>query len=306
MELNSIDLNKLRTFTVIVDSAGVTAAATRLGLTRSAVSQSLAALEASFGVSLFHRIGRRLQLTSEGKALHGRVRECWDQLGEALAEVADDRRIVRGAVRVGLFLGFSRLRLARLIARFLAHHAGAGVRIRYASQGELAADLVGGRADLVVTLSPLRRAGIALDTRRLLQQELVLVGARRFRRGRWGADDLARVPVVDYYRSDPLVHRWLRHHFGTRRPRADVRVWAASTDLVLELVLAEAGLAVLPRDLAESHVRAGRLFVVDTGRPALTDTVWSSQLAARYPRPLLDAFSAAIEEAFPSARPPSR
>ena len=57
MELDKLELNKLMTFLAVAEAGGVTAAARRLALTRSAVSHSLGALEASLGVALFPEDG---------------------------------------------------------------------------------------------------------------------------------------------------------------------------------------------------------------------------------------------------------
>ena len=53
MRLNDLDLNKLHTFLTVADTGGITAAGDRLGRTRSAVSQSVTALEGSLGLRLF-------------------------------------------------------------------------------------------------------------------------------------------------------------------------------------------------------------------------------------------------------------
>ena len=66
LDPSRVDLNKLRTFAVIAESGGVSAAAGRLALSRSAVSHSLAALESELEVALFHRVGRGLVLSADG------------------------------------------------------------------------------------------------------------------------------------------------------------------------------------------------------------------------------------------------
>ena len=115
MKLTNLDLNKLLTFLAIVEADGVTPAARRLGLTRSAVSHSLAALETSLGVSLFHRVGKRLVLTREGTTLRRSLGDTRERLGAALEATLGAGREVRGVVRIGFVLGFSRFRLARVI-----------------------------------------------------------------------------------------------------------------------------------------------------------------------------------------------
>ena len=59
----------LRTFVAIADHGGFGRAAARLNLTQSAASRQIQGLEAELGVKLFDRIGRGVQLTSEGEDL---------------------------------------------------------------------------------------------------------------------------------------------------------------------------------------------------------------------------------------------
>ncbi len=296
MQLHSLDLNKLHTFFVVAESEGVTRAAVRLGVTRSAVSQSVSGLEAALKLRLFHRVGRRLALTGEGRLLHARLREYQALLQRTLDEIVNEEREVRGLVRVGLFLGFSRLRLSRLVASFARRHPGAAVKVLYAPHAELAADLRGGRADVVFSLSPLADRGRAIRSARLFRQELVLAGAPRLVRTFSPLRDFRDVPLVDYYQSDPLILRWIRHHHGKRPPPLRIRAWAATTDAVLELLLNEVGLGVLPRDLAAPFVARRRLLVVESGHPPLTDFVWLNEVASTFTSPLLEAFRALIHE----------
>lgn len=67
--LDGISLDQLRTFIAAVDEGSFSAASRRLHRAQSAVSQTLANLEAQLGVSLFDRIGRYPVLTDAGRAL---------------------------------------------------------------------------------------------------------------------------------------------------------------------------------------------------------------------------------------------
>ena len=64
-----MNVDQLRTFVIVVESGGVHRAVARLNLSQPAASRQINALEATLGVPLFDRIGRRLKLTSEGEAL---------------------------------------------------------------------------------------------------------------------------------------------------------------------------------------------------------------------------------------------
>jgi DNA-binding transcriptional LysR family regulator len=289
MKSNKVDLNKLRTFHDVTTAGGVTSAASILGLTRSAVSHSIAVLETELGVRLFDRVGKKLLLTEEGLALHRAFGEMRGRLEVVLEEVLDPEREVRGEVRLGLFPGFSRLRLTDLIGRFLTEHPRASARLVYGSQREVLEKLLSGRVDFTLSLNP--TAARYVRSTRLFEQALVLASGRTLYPKDPDFAQLARLPVVDYHRSDPLFLRWMKHHFARKpAPNANVRVWAGTTDVVLELVLRNVGVGVLPLDLVEPLRKRGRLRIVrQDGRP-LRDFVWVNELEGAAASPTRNAF----------------
>src|SRR5262245_4699554 len=72
--IHGMNLRHLQTFVTIAETGGVGRAANRLNITQPTASRQVHALEAELGVPLFNRIGRRVQLTSEGEALLARSR----------------------------------------------------------------------------------------------------------------------------------------------------------------------------------------------------------------------------------------
>ena len=277
--LNKLDLNKLLGFLAVAEAGGVSAAARRLALTRSAVSHSLRALEASLGVSLFHRVGKSLILTREGRVLRGAVADARERLGVGLDELLGAGGEVRGPVRIGLFLGFSRFRLAHVVDAFLRSHPRARVRVAFGPQAWLVEQLLAAKLDLVLSLRPTREQTSHVRSEKLFVQSLVLAVRKASPATPARFDAIARLPIVDYYQSDPLIDRWSRHHFGRRRvPRERIRAWVASTDLALELVLKGAGAAVLPEDVTAPFRRRGELALIRGPREPLRDAVWLNEL----------------------------
>lgn len=297
MKLNDLDLNKLHVFLAVAELGGISAAARQLGRTRSAVSQSVSALEAALGVALFDRVGKRMLPTRPGRRLHEQAREYQRGLQRVVDELSDEDGEVRGLVRIGLFLGFPRVRFATFLTRFRAQHPRASVRIVFAPQDDLQRRLLANRLDYTLSFhSP--ESGARLEATRLFEQKLVLVsGARFFRRG-FSVDELPQVPVVDYYQSDPLIERWLAHHVGAAAPRPEVQVWAATTDMVLELVLGGAGVGVVPDSLIAPYVKQRRLRVLGTKKRELTDFIWLNEPRGAHRDATLTAFREAALSAF--------
>src|SRR4051794_2364415 len=83
--------------------------AARLRLTASAVSHQMRALEAQVGFRLFERVGRCAKLTPDAQRLVSVIAEHLRPIDEALEALLDDGTQVRGSVRVGGVLPFSRL-----------------------------------------------------------------------------------------------------------------------------------------------------------------------------------------------------
>jgi DNA-binding transcriptional LysR family regulator len=294
MRLNNIDLNKLHTFGAVVEQGGVGGAAAHLGRTPSAVSQSVSGLEGVLGVKLFDRVGRRLVLTRGGQLLYGHLREHYAALQRTMDALVNEGGEVQGLVRVGVYLGFPRLRLAAFLAGFRARHPAVQLRVVYAPQEDLNARLLRNRLDFAFALRPRPEGHAQLQSTQLFEEALVLVASRRFFRRGFSLDELERTPVVDYYQSDPLIERWLTHHYGERTVRPTVAIWAATTDLVLDLVLNHAGVGVLPRDVAAPYLRRRRLVALRSTRPALTDWIWLNELRGAYRDRTLEVFRDAV------------
>jgi len=309
VEVGNVDLNKLRTFFVIAESGGVSAAARRLSLTRSAVSHSLSGLEEGLGVRLFHRVGKQLVLTREGMALRRAYRDLEARLGAALDEIGGEPGALRGWIRLGLYPGFSRVRLAAVVQRFRGAHPDARVRLVHASRADLQERLLAGRLDFALSLRPTDAPAVRhIRSTRLAEQSLVLAAARGTRRVGQHVDKISALPVVDYFRGDPLIDRWTTHHYGpSRARRRNVVVWVGGgTDLALELTVRGVGVCVLPEDLVDPYRRRGELRVIAGRRAPLRDGIWLNEIDAARESPIQAAFRAALLTGDPSDRSQGR
>lgn len=98
--MKEIDWNLARAFVLTADSGSLSAAARRLGLTQPTLSRQVAELEASLGVTLFERVGKRLVLTESGLTLLDHAR-AMSSAAEAMALAAAGRaEDVRGRVSI--------------------------------------------------------------------------------------------------------------------------------------------------------------------------------------------------------------
>jgi LysR family cyn operon transcriptional activator len=118
LEHSSMNLRSLRTFVATAESGGLGRASERLHLSQPAASRQIDALEAEFGVPLFQRVGRRLQLTSEGEDL---LRQSRRLLADAdlLAERA---RALKGGQAGTLRVAATPQHISSVLAPFLPRY----------------------------------------------------------------------------------------------------------------------------------------------------------------------------------------
>jgi len=82
-------LEQLRIFVAVAEREHMTRAAESLGRVQSAVSAAIAALEERYGTPLFHRIGRRIELTDAGRLFLGEAKAVMARAAAAELALAD-------------------------------------------------------------------------------------------------------------------------------------------------------------------------------------------------------------------------
>ena len=94
-----MDWDKLKVFHAAAEAGSFTHAGEQLGLSQSAVSRQVSALEHELGVSLFHRHARGLILTEQGELLYRTAHEVFMKLEAARAKLTDTRERPNGELQ---------------------------------------------------------------------------------------------------------------------------------------------------------------------------------------------------------------
>jgi DNA-binding transcriptional LysR family regulator len=263
------DLQAMAVFAAVVRQGSMSGAARQLGMTPSAVSQRVRALEAAHGVTLLHRSTRKLELTEVGARVHAHCAAVVQAAEAAREQMQRSRDALEGELRLSAPVGFAR-HVAPALAPLLAEHTGLSLRLLV---DDRMIDLIDSRIDLAL------RAGKLADSnwvaRRLCQFHWALCASPAY---------LARKGVPQRP-QDLLAHEWLGHETAvsgfmielrprdavagdnsqTERIRVEPRV-VSNNQLTLEQMCAAGlGLALLVRPDIEQDLRAGRIV------PLLTD-----------------------------------
>jgi DNA-binding transcriptional LysR family regulator len=123
-----IDLNLLPLFLAVAEEHNFRAAADRLGVTRSAVSQGMRRLEDTFGTALVMRTTRSVRLTEAGARLRGALSQPLSDIGTALESVAAENA-PRGLLRIAATSIAEQFLSGPLIAAFAQANPGVTIDV---------------------------------------------------------------------------------------------------------------------------------------------------------------------------------
>lgn len=142
-------LQGITAFVQAVETGSFTAAANKIGLSKSAIGKSVATLEQRLGVRLLDRTTRRLSLTAEGLDFHQSCLRVLAELEDAEARAAAHRSEVSGTLRISLPVTFGRLWVMPVLCELALRHPKLTLDVTFSDR---AVDLLEEHIDLVVRL----------------------------------------------------------------------------------------------------------------------------------------------------------
>jgi LysR family transcriptional regulator, cyn operon transcriptional activator len=241
-------------FIAVVDHGGVTRAANALYIAQPSLSQAIRALERELGVELFDRSGRQFELTEAGRTFEVTARRVVRDIAVARQRVDGVRTLRVGRLQLSAVADLTLHPLPLITRAFRDRHPGVEVWISDpGGASAVAAEVRQGRAELGFAPLPVK-AG-SLTVRPLGDQRMVLA---------MSAEIAAAVP-------DPVPQKALRDLPLIRAagdgladllavpellpPPEEVALLSAFRQVTWELVMAGAGAAVLPEEIARAQLR---------------------------------------------------
>ena len=122
-------LTEMEAFATVVDQGGFTDAARKLGISKSAVSKHVSALEARLGTRLLNRTTRRVSPTEIGLAYYDRALRVLNDAGEADALVSAMKTDPSGLLRISVATDFGVLHLSPVLGDFLGEFSDISINM---------------------------------------------------------------------------------------------------------------------------------------------------------------------------------
>jgi len=258
-----LNLRHLEVFVATARSGSTRAAAERVARSQSAASTALADLEAGLGVALFDRVGRRLVLNENGRALLPRAASLLDQAGEVQQLFSQDHAT---PLRVAASLTIGEHVLPEVVAQWKTGHPTSPVRLVIANTSEVIAAVAA--FDVDVGFIEGSQTHPDLVVRPWLNDELVVVASpahalagravsqRMLHEASWALRETGSG-------TREAADRWLIEHLG----EINVAFELGSPEAIKRLVAAGAALGCLSRRAVADALADGTLVELQTRLP---------------------------------------
>jgi DNA-binding transcriptional LysR family regulator len=271
-----MDFEDLRTFVNVADAGGVSAAARRLGVSKSIVSRRLFRLEAELGVQLLARTTRGAALTEAGVTFREHAARVRAEIDAALETILPAGEL-RGRLRIAVPLSLGPTHLAPVLAEMALRHPLLHVQASYSDRF---VDIVGEGFDCAI------RVGYLNDSNLIARRVGVLTGTLV------ASPDYVREHGAPETPNDLLGHQALMQ--GTEawqfmdgnkiisiHPQG--RFKADNGTALVAAAVAGLGIAWLPDHLIKSHLDSGALVDVMPRYPVPTAGVFVVRPPGQHP-----------------------
>ena len=245
-------------FARVVEAKTFTAAADRLGWSKSVVSRRIADLEDRLGVRLLNRSTRRLSLTEPGRAYYERCSSILSQIEETEAAVSSLNLEPRGLLRINAPLSFTLRYLSGAIGDYLRQYPDVSVDLVL---NDRVVDVIDEGFDLAIRIGSLQDS--ALIARRIAPCRHLLCASPDYLRAHGTPrrpEDLAAHDVYIYsLRSQPDQLRFRGPDGRIETVRIGGRLRSNNGDVLVQVACQGLGIVAKPTFLLAEAVASGRL-----------------------------------------------
>nr|WP_206289626.1 LysR family transcriptional regulator [Methylobacterium ajmalii] len=252
--MTAVDWDKIRIFLNVAEAGSFTKAGDDIGLSQSAVSRQISALERELKAPLFHRHARGLILTEQGDLLFRAARDMKMRLETTRARLVETSERPSGDLKVTTTVGLGTAWLSQRVAEFLDLHPDVRVELILTNE-EL--DLAMREADVAIRLR--RPAQPDLIQRRLFTVHYHVFASLEYIK-RFGEpktiDDLDKHRLVSFGGDQPsylMATHWLATVGREGREHRTIHFTVNNISALQLAVETGAGIGILPDYVADGN-----------------------------------------------------
>ena len=290
-----MNLDTLKVFCDFAETKSFSKAAEVNGITQSAVSQQVRALELKYQVSLVERNRRACALTSEGHPFLDAAR----RIVETYLALGDDLRssttAIAGRIRIAAEFSIGLHELPPVIENFREKYPDVEIAVQYLHSPEVCDAVTAGEADLGLVAYPQARPGLKFEI--FAEDELMVICHPEHPLAGRASIELTALTSENYIAFVPdlpalrFIERQLRKHHVWLTPIGQF----ANVEIVKRAVAIMSGISLVPRDTVQAEVEAGIIVGIPLDGIRLERPRAIAFRAARARSNVVGAFVAALQ-----------
>jgi LysR family transcriptional regulator, regulator for metE and metH len=274
MERAMLERSHLLVVREVEKQGSLTAAADVLNLTQSALSHTVRKLEQHLGTAVWIREGRSMRLTQAGQYLLGLANRMLPQFEQAESRMKQYAQGERGTLRIGMECHPCYQWLLRVVSPYLAAWPDVDVDVKQRFQFGGIGALFGFDIDVLVTPDPLRKEGLRFVPVFDYEQVLVVADHHPLASAAYVTPDQLTSEVLITYpvetdRLDIYTQFLAPANVIPRRHKT-----IETTDIMMQMVASDRGVAALPRWLAEEYADRMPITPLKLGRKGIAKKIY--------------------------------
>ena len=252
-------IENLKIFSDLVESESFSRAAKLNGITQSAVSQQLRAMEKHFNVLIVDRSQKQFRLTREGRKLYSSSKEILHLYEKLNSELQEMKKVISGTIHISTIYSIGLHELPPYIKLFLQEFPEVNVRVEYRRSNLVYEDILHNSVDLGLVAYPSKMR--QLETIPFAEDELVVICSPNSEMGKKRTlqlDDLKGHKLVGFD-SDIPTRKATDQLFKEASLDLEPSMEFDNIETVKRAVEIDAGIAIVPSATVQQEVKQGLL-----------------------------------------------
>ena len=268
-----MSFSDLKLFKEIANTKSMSKGAAHCGVSQSAASQHVLEVEKRFGVVLFDRTKRPIELTAAGELYAAFCHDTLRREDEFRLQLESLKRDVAGTVRVASIYSIGLSEMSRLREEFAERYPQAQLDVEYMRPERIYAAVRGGTADLGLVSYPESSREIeAILWRREEMQVAAWPSHPLAARTEVNPADLDGIPFIAFD-EDLSIRRELDRFLRAQGINVNVVMNFDNIQTIKEAVALGSGISILPARTMQTEIDQGRLVAIRLNAPELSRPV---------------------------------
>jgi len=252
-------IENLKIFSDLVESQSFSKAAKLNGITQSAVSQQLRAMEKHFNALIVDRSQKQFHLTREGQKLYDSAKELLHLYEKLMSELQEMKKVISGTIHISTIYSIGLHELPPYVKEFLQEFPDVNVRVEYRRANLVYEDILHNAVDFGLVAFPVKMR--QLETIPFQEDQLIVISSPNSplaKRKNVKIEELPNYKFIGFDQDIP-TRKATDQLFRDAKLDADPVMEFDNIETVKRAVEIDAGIAIVPSTTVIQEIKQGLL-----------------------------------------------